>query len=175
MKRWIFGLVAFSASLICTVSFAQWTKEKGLRIAPGFELTELYKVPAAQGSWVSLTCDPSGRLIASDQYGKLYRVTIDASGQASVVEPIELNTGRAHGLLYAFDALYVMSHEGDGQPSGLYRVTDTDADDKFDRVELLRQINGSGEHGPHAIILSPDKKSLFICAEQRLCQCVLRM
>ena len=164
MKCCVIGSVTIFAFMISTTVSAQWTREKGLRIASDFELTELYRVPAAQGSWVSLTCDPDGRLIASDQYGKLYRVTIDGNGKASLVEPILLNTGRAHGLLYAFDALYVMSHEGDGQPSGLYRVTDSDGDDNFDRVELLRQINGSGEHGPHAIILSPDKKSLFICA-----------
>ena len=164
MKCCVIGSVTIFAFMISTTVSAQWTRAKGLRIASDFELTELYRVPAAQGSWVSLTCDPDGRLIASDQYGKLYRVTIDGNGKASLVEPILLNTGRAHGLLYAFDALYVMSHEGDGQPSGLYRVTDSDGDDKFDRVELLRQINGSGEHGPHAIILSPDKKSLFICA-----------
>ncbi len=36
----------------------------------------LYSVPKEeQGSWVSMTVDPQGRLIVSDQYGKLYRVT----------------------------------------------------------------------------------------------------
>ena len=29
-----------------------------------------------QGSWVNMTVDPKGRLIVSDQYGKLYRVSL---------------------------------------------------------------------------------------------------
>src|SRR5438034_11187902 len=46
---------------------------KGLK---GFRVELLYTVPREeQGSWVSLAVDPKGRLIASGQYGKLYRVT----------------------------------------------------------------------------------------------------
>lgn len=168
MLRRIAGLCLFGLGLGMGLGagavHGQWTTESGLRLLPGFELTELYKVPAPQGSWVSLTVDPAGRLIASDQYGQLYRVTLDEHGSVQHVQAIPVNTGRAHGLLYAFNALYVMSHEGNGQPSGLYRVTDSDADGELDRVELLRQINGSGEHGPHAIVLSPDGQSLYLCA-----------
>lgn len=134
------------------------------RMPPGFQLKQLYEVPAEQGSWVSLTVDTQGRLIASDQYGKLYRTTLKTDGSVDKVEPIAVSTGRAHGLLVAFDSLYVMAHPGDGQPGGLYRVRDTDKDDQYDKVELLREINGEGEHGPHAIVLSPDGQSIYICA-----------
>ncbi len=137
---------------------------EGITRIPGFRAQKLYDVPEEQGSWVSLTVDPQGRLIASDQYGSLYRITPGNNGAAPKIETIPVETGRAHGLLYAFDSLYVMSHAGNGQPSGLYRVKDTNQDDQFDSVELLRQIEGDGEHGPHAIVLSPDKKSLYICA-----------
>ena len=155
--------------LLCCTMFAgqlaaQWTPETGLRMPEGFKLTSLYKVPGDQGSWVSLTTDPKGRLIASDQYGKLYRITLDAAGNLARVQAIPVEIGRAHGLLCAFDALYVMAHQGDGKPSGLYRVTDTNNNDEYDKVELLREIGGEGEHGPHAIVLSPDGKSLYICA-----------
>ena len=34
----------------------------------------------SKGSWVNMTVDPKGRLIVSDQYGKLYRVTPPALG-----------------------------------------------------------------------------------------------
>src|SRR5262249_5627126 len=41
-----------------------------------FKVELLYSVPKAkQGSWVCMCVDPKGRLITSDQYGKLYRVT----------------------------------------------------------------------------------------------------
>ena len=42
----------------------------------GFKVDLIYNVPRdTQGSWVNLAVDPKGRLITSDQYGKLYRVT----------------------------------------------------------------------------------------------------
>ena len=47
--------------------------------------------------------------------------------------------GEAHGLLWAFDSLYVMVNRGKVFESGLYRVTDTNNDDKLDKVELLQQ------------------------------------
>ena len=131
----------------------------------GFEVTKIYDVPKQQqGSWVSITTDPAGRLITSDQFGSLYRITL-ADGKTEKVEKIDVPTGRAQGILYAFDSLYIMSHANKTQPAGLYRIRDTNSDDQYDSVELLRNFSDrTGEHGPHAIILSPDKKSIYICA-----------
>ena len=112
--------------------------------------------------------DPKGRIIASDQNGKLYRLTPPPVGRSAAVEPepIDLDIGGAHGLLYAFDSLYVMVNEGQ-RTHGLYRVRDTNGDDHFDNVELLRAIDGGGEHGLHAIVLSPDGQSLYLsCGNQ---------
>ncbi len=145
---------------------------------PGFVAELVYAVPQEQGSWVSLTNERNGRLIASDQNGRLYRITVAEIGfskgdpadpPAAVttdVELIPLEIGFAHGLLYAFDSLYVVAHESRPfkKPAGLYRVRDTDGDDQYDSVELLRKFDGGGEHGPHAVILGPDKQSLYICA-----------
>lgn len=136
------------------------TAPESITALPGFKVELLYSVPKeTEGSWVNLTFDPRGRLIVSDQYGKLYRITIDGMK----IEPIEL-MGKAHGLLYAFDSLYVMVGEGGFKGNGLYRVRDTDGDDAYDSVELLRNLKGSGEHGPHAILLHPDGKSLVVVA-----------
>ncbi len=71
-----------------------------------------------------------------------------------------MNLAGAHGLLYAFDSLYVMVNERGTH--GLYRVRDTDGDDRYDEVKLLREIKGGGEHGMHSIVLSPDGKSLYV-------------
>jgi hypothetical protein len=79
-----------------------------LKIAPGFKAELLYSVPSeTMGSWVCMTSDPKGRLIVSDQYGKLYRVTPPALGSDSeiVIEPIAVDVGMAQGLLCAFDSL----------------------------------------------------------------------
>ena len=114
-----------------------------------------------------MTVDPKGRLIVSDQYGKLYRVTlppVGTKGGEIGVEPIDAPIGEAHGLLWAFDSLYVVVNRGRTYESGLYRVTDTNNDDRLDKVELLRKLDGGGEHGPHAVILAPDGKSLYVVA-----------
>ena len=139
-----------------------------LKVPKGFQVELLYTVPReSQGSWVNLTFDPKGRLITSDQYGKLYRVTLPALGAPATeikVEPIHVEIGEAQGLLWAFDSLYVVVNTAGKYPSGLYRVTDTDGDDALDKVETLRKLEGSGEHGPHAVVLAPDGKSLYVVA-----------
>ncbi len=140
-----------------------------LQLPPDFKGELLYTVPKAeQGSWVTMTVDPKGRIIACDQYGKMYRITVPAIGtsEGTAVEelknpegPDKKAIGGAHGLLYAFDSLYVMINEQDGK--GLWRLKDTNGDDQFDKADYLRHIEGGGEHGPHGIVLSPDGKSLY--------------
>ncbi len=132
----------------------------------GFKAELLYTVPQdTQGSWVAMTIDPKGRLIVSDQYGGMFRVTPPALGAAAdntKVEPLTVKMGHAQGLLYAFDSLYVMVADDQPYKRGLYRVRDTNGDDQFDEVTLLRELVGGGEHGPHAILKNPDGKSLTI-------------
>ncbi len=134
-----------------------------LRVAKGFKLDQIYPVPKeTQGSWVALCVDPRGRLIAADQSGKLYRMTPPAPGESGSIEPeaIGVDLAGAHGLLYAFGSLYAMVNERGTH--GLYRVRDSDGDDRYDEVKLLREIRGGGEHGMHSIALSPDGKSLYV-------------
>ncbi|MDA1051545.1 MAG: c-type cytochrome [Planctomycetota bacterium] len=140
-------------------------------VPEGFQVELLYTVPKETlGSWVNITTDPKGRLIVSDQGNLgLCRITPPAIGSndETKVESLDVKidgkmVSGAHGLLWAFDSLYVVCNGGPG--SGLYRCQDTDGDDQFDKVEKLRDIPGGGEHGPHAIRLSPDGKSLFIAA-----------
>jgi putative heme-binding domain-containing protein len=142
------------------------TPPERIRVPKGFQVELLYSIPKeSQGSWVNLCTDPKGRLIVSDQYGGLYRVTVPESGskQQVNVEPIPVELGQAHGLLWAFDSLYVVVNGNREQyDNGLYRVRDTNADDQLDSVELLRPLNGDGEHGPHAVLLAPDGESLFV-------------
>ncbi len=143
------------------------TPAESINVLEGFRVELLHAVRSEEfGSWVSMTTDPKGRLIVSDQYGKLYRVTPPAVGSDDEIgiEKIDVELGMAQGLLYAFDSLYVMVNGNDEMKSGLYRVTDSDSDDHFDTVEVLRHLDGGGEHGPHAIVLAPDGKSLYVCA-----------
>ena len=132
-----------------------------------FKVELLYSVPAkTQGSWVSMCLAPKGRLIVSDQYGKLYRVTLPtlSRSEGTQVEPINIDLGEAQGLLWAFDSLYVVVNRGQKYPTGLYRVRASKGDDNLDTVEKLRDLPGGGEHGPHAVLLGPDGKSLYVVA-----------
>ena len=152
-----------AAPLSAQTSVANPSAVGNLRVAQGFKAELLYTVPrAAYGSWIALTIDDKGRLIVSDQTSGLYRVTLPPAGSTAEVkvEPIEIDLGGAHGLLYAFNSLYVMTTERGTQ--GLYRVRDTDGDDKYDDVRVIRNLSGTGEHGVHSITLSPDGQSLFL-------------
>lgn len=143
-----------------------------LEVLPGFQADLIYSVPKPQqGSWVSMTFDHRGRIIASDQSSYLYRVTLGEPGAEPPGEPrteprveqIDVPIGQAQGLLYAYDSLYVVVNGNAAQGSGLYRVRDTDGDDRFDEVTLLKKIAGGGEHGPHAVVLGPEGK-LYVIA-----------
>lgn len=129
----------------------------------GFKVEKLYNVPKDQeGSWVALTVDQKGRLIACDQYGSIYRMNVPAIGKTESLKPekLSIEMGKAHGLLYAFGSLYVMVNEN-GKDNGLFRLTDTNGDDQYDKTEKLHTMAGGGEHGLHSMILSPDGKRIF--------------
>jgi putative heme-binding domain-containing protein len=155
--------VEFKNIRIKSLSSAAASGASNVTVTNDFRLDLLYTVPkASEGSWVALCADPKGRLIVSDQNGGLYRLALPPATQHGAIEPerIDLDIGGAHGLLCAFDSLYVMVNERGAR--GLYRVRDTDGDDRFDEVKLLRRLEASGEHGAHSLVLSPDGQSIYV-------------
>ena len=143
------------------------TPAEDLEVADGYEVELLYSVPKeTQGSWVAMTAAPNGDLVVSDQYGKLYRVTPPAAGDADAelkVAPIAVEVGMAQGLLCVGEDLYVVVN--DPKSSGLYKVTDADGDGAWDTSALLKRLDGAGEHGPHAVRLDPeDPTRLWVVA-----------
>ena len=67
----------FAASFTAAQDLPLATQPNDLQIAPGFQVDLLYTVPKEeQGSWVGVTYDNQGRLITTDQYGGLYRITL---------------------------------------------------------------------------------------------------
>ncbi|MDB4537168.1 heme-binding protein, partial [Akkermansiaceae bacterium] len=129
---------------------------------PGFTAEKLYTVPKGeQGSWVAMTVDSNGDLITGDQYGGLYRVSLPKKGGEVKVQKLEAKVEGAHGLCYVYGSLYLMKNE-QGGARGLYRLRDTNKDGQFDEEKFLREFKGSGEHGLHSIIPSPDGKSLHL-------------
>jgi len=155
--------VQFKNIRIKSLSAPEVVGGANIKVAKDFKIELLYTVPKeTQGSWVAMCLDPKGRLIVCDQNGSLHRVTLpQGSGEAVKTEKINLDIGGAHGLLYAFDSLYVAVNEGT-RPHGIYRLRDTNGDDEFDKIELLRQVQASGEHGLHSLVLAPDGKSIYV-------------
>ena len=157
-----------------------------LKLPADFQVDHLYSPSENdQGSWVAMTFDDRGRLITSDQYGALYRMELTPVGTDALSSVERLDIGRtsvqladttkpkveigyAQGLLYAFNSLYVMVNnrvsEDFEKGSGLYRLQDTDGDDQFDKITLLKALEGEGEHGPHSVVLAPDEKSIYVIA-----------
>lgn len=139
-------------------------KPDAFAVPPGFQVERIYFVPKDRfGSWVSLATDPRGRLIASDQERRgLYRITPGKVGtdEPAKIEKLDINITAAQGLLFAFDSLYISVNGGPG--SGLYRAKYDIEADTFGEVKKLKEIRGGGEHGPHALRLSPDGKSILL-------------
>jgi putative heme-binding domain-containing protein len=132
-----------------------------------FKVELLYSVPGAEmGSWVNLCSDEKGRIYASDQYGGLYSFMPPAADQelkAEDVKKVPVEIRAVNGMLFAFGALYVGVNDYEKKiPSGLYRLTDSDGDGELDKSEILREIEASGDHGVHAVVLTPDGKSLYL-------------
>ncbi|EMI42385.1 c-type cytochrome [Rhodopirellula sp. SWK7] len=162
--------ISVIVSLCLLATAARLSSAGGLGVTPsdqfkvpaGFEVELIHQVdPESEGSWVSLTVDPQGRLIACDQLGGLFR--IDVSQPNAVVEKLNIEFEGAQGLLCAFGSLYANVNSRN-QPSGLYRLTDTDGDDQYDTKEHIVPLNGGSEHGPHGLILTPDGKRILMVA-----------
>ncbi|MBK8098233.1 MAG: DUF1080 domain-containing protein [Planctomycetes bacterium] len=131
-----------------------------LKLAPGYVGERVFKVGRQFGSWVSLCMDPKGRLYASDQGSGLYRITpARTPDEVTSIERVEVELGGAQGLCWHQGVLYAVTGSG---KTGLFRLRDTDGDDRLDQVELLRALQGNGEHGPHAVEVAPDGKNLLV-------------
>lgn len=139
-----------------------------IRTAPGFHVELVHSVSReTEGSWVSLCADGRGNLYASDQYGPIFRVTPTPPGSATgktLVQELALPIGGAHGLAWISGRLYVVVGQKGIRAPGLYRISDTNGDRELDHVEMLHALDGEGEHGPHAVLASPDGRSIFVMA-----------
>ena len=152
-------------------------------IPKGFQIEKLY-YPSSheQGTWVALAEGPNQTLFACDQRGDIYQFKMPAPGEivdSLEVDSVDLNIGYAHGMLWAYNSLYVAVNRRWPDPeeqakegkepkeingSGIYRLQDTDEDGKLDHMEMLLQLEGEGEHGPHNFVLSPDGSELYFIA-----------
>lgn len=147
-------------------------KDIQFNLPEGFVLEDLYSPnDKEQGSWVALTEGPNQLMYACDQYGDIYKFKLPAANQLldpSSVDSVKLKIGSAHGLLWAFNSLYVAVNkrwrEDEKYGSGIYRLKDTNGDGELDNIEMLLKLDGAGEHGPHNFAVGPSGKDLYFLA-----------
>jgi len=139
---------------------------RDMTIAEDFKLELMYKPDTAtEGQWVPMAWDQQGRLIvASYNSDHLLRLTVPnvGSNEEIRVEHIMENVGAAEGLLVAFDRLYMNVNRSNIRRHGLYQLTDTNGDDMYDTIQVIRNLQGSGDHGTHNLRLSPDGQRIYI-------------
>lgn len=134
-----------------------------IEVISGFEVQKIYSVPlSSQGSWVSLTVDDQGYLIASDQQDKgMYRIKVggDKDDFSVDVEKFIIPLSGAQGLTWAYDHLYA-----NVSGAGLYRLRDSRDSGNYTMMEFLGGGAASGEHGNHSIIKTGDGEGLYYIA-----------
>ncbi|MBU63184.1 MAG: hypothetical protein CMI26_11865 [Opitutae bacterium] len=134
---------------------------EGIRRPKGFIVEKLHDIPMTTfGSLISLTFNSKGDLLAGSEKGPLSRIRLNDEGKVEEMEVVRGAPGQVHGILEAFDSLYLVSNEKEG----LVRCRDVNDDGVYDQTELLLPLQGEGEHGPHAIILSADGENLVLIA-----------
>ena len=140
-----------------------------IRAKKDFKVELLYSVPReTQGSWVSLCVDPKGRLITSDQYGKLYPHHAAGHRRACATKPRSRNCPSSSARLRDCCGPSIASTSSSiragstAADSGV--CSSSKNDDVLDTKEKLRGIDGGGEHGPHAVVLGPTASRSTSCA-----------
>ena len=152
-----------------SVVFYAHTKSRGVlaKLAEGFHAEVLYNADLGKvGSWVALGVDGKGRLVTADRQGPLYRIVVPPIGSEgdTKVERIDVEVGGANGFLQAFGSLYVVGKGSGSQKGrdGLWRLTDTKDDDRYDKVEFLIPLRVGADHHAHSVLLHPDGKRLAV-------------
>lgn len=142
--------------------YNQWKKALGtgvatddatVVVATGFRVELVRSSRDQEGSWVSLTFDPKGRAIIGREGKGLLRYTPGReTSTGGSMELIDDTLQECRGVLYAFDSLYANANNS----KAIYRLRDTDGDDRFDDVKLLKSTPGGVGHGRNGLILGPD-------------------
>lgn len=135
-----------------------------IQVADGYAIELLRSAQPGEGSWISLAFDPQGRLIVGREDKGLLRFTLPELTAGKLLGPeavrqIQIETIddtllECRGLLFVGRDLYAQANNS----KGLYRLRDTDDNDTFDEVTLLREMPGDVGHGRNDLTLGPDGK-----------------
>jgi putative heme-binding domain-containing protein len=152
----------FAAKIILEEDYNQWKQALGTNRAtgvenitalPGFKVELIRSAQTNEGSWVAMVFDPKGRVVIAREDRGLLRMTLTTNRTAVTrVETINTNLLECRGLLFAYDALYANANNS----KALVRLRDTDGDDQFDDLKVLRHTPGGVGHGRNQLALGPD-------------------
>ena len=159
---------------------------------PGFKVEVVRVAEPNEGSWISLAFDSKGRAIVGREDKGLLRLTLESVAdrnkaeekpkepltltlspqgrgegtrvRVKAIETIEDSLLECRGLLFAHDGLYVTANNS----KGIYRLRDTNGDDTFDEVTLLRKLEGGVGHGRNNLALGPDGMIYVTCGNNVL-------
>jgi putative heme-binding domain-containing protein len=139
-----------------------------ISVPDGFAVELLRSAGKDEGSWISLAFDDRGRLVVGREDKGLLRMTLpkmplhalagEAAAKAITTETINDTLLECRGLLFVGQDLYANANNS----KGLYRLRDTNGDDTFDEVKLLREMPGDVGHGRNDLTLGPDGKLYLI-------------
>jgi putative heme-binding domain-containing protein len=150
--------------------YDQWKQALGSDLAtdagqvvalPGYEVELIRSAAPEEGSWIALAFDPQGRLTIAREDKGLLRLTFpdkNAAESELKIETINDTLLECRGLLYAHNALYVNANNS----RGFYRLKDTNGDNQFDEIKLLRETPGGVGHGRNNLTQGPDGKIYLI-------------
>lgn len=122
-------------------------------LPPGFQIERIRTAQAGEDSWVSLAIDPKGRLLIAREQRGLLRLTLSDNGREVVsVEVVDDTLRECRGLAWKDGALFANANN----TKGLYRLRDTDGDDRFDEILLVQTTEGGVGHGRNDLAVGPD-------------------
>jgi glucose/arabinose dehydrogenase len=149
-----------AAPAILEADYNQWKQAltnratvEHITALPGFKVELVRAALPDEGSWVALAFDPKGRVVVAREDRGLLRFTLATNGAAIArVETINTNLLECRGLLFAHGTLYANANNS----KALVRLRDTDGDDQFDELKVLRHTPGGVGHGRNQLALGPD-------------------
>ncbi len=162
-SRWVTQQPQVMPTLVTGADPTKPSRE-AFHVSPGFQVERLFEVPKeTHGSWVSLAFDaartpvglrPGPAGFESRDHATDWQRRTDAGGTVGVAD----HRRPRHAVSPSTASMSRQRRTGQRvvSSSGLNQ------DGELDQVEKLHEFRGGGEHGPHAIRLSPDGKSLYV-------------
>ncbi|MCH8045863.1 MAG: c-type cytochrome, partial [Planctomycetes bacterium] len=162
VARFPWGDTSAGIAVKPTDDYTQWkraiaaktgTDPRTFETLPGYEVDLIRSAAQGEDSWVSLAIDPRGRCIIAQEKRGLLRLTLPKKKGGPVrVERINDSLAECRGLLFANDSLYAMANND----KALFRLRDSNGDDRYDEVKRLGQFAGGVGHGRNQLTLGPD-------------------